>query len=337
MSDDKKAKDRLYAFIDEAKAEPKEPEARAEADEPEPEGEGHFETSYPDPDPGEVSNQPSHPAPECQSPQQPPRRKMPPLAIGLAAAASVALVAVVGLIVYFADDDAPSSPAASTTSPRPSALVPRGHAARSTSTTEPATDAAIPGVVLDDRKTAAGPRTCPEGSSPPSFATDGDPTHAFICLRNGAIGQVFYIRLGNTYRVSSISGVFGALGVGRDGKPQYWQNRVITKARAICPNPLAPDDPASARVVDLDPPPVPVAYVKTIDPPMLCSTITLQILETGTPPPPVAPTDDATPTDGPGVFGNVPLVPTTSATEGDPTVSDSIAISSLTVQGHLPQ
>ncbi len=144
------------------------------------------------------------------------------VAWGMGALAAASAVAVLGgAVLFYSGGETRASVAPSSSLGDPQAVV----VAQPTASAPPAvaagTDRSLP-------YTADAVESCPAGSTAAQTMAGADPRNAFVCVRNGAEGQVIEIDLGKTYVITAISLTPGWVGLDASGVSQWGQHRVVT-------------------------------------------------------------------------------------------------------------
>ena len=270
-------------------------------------------------------------------PADPPRFNKA-VAVGFVAATVVATIVVTATLLAMRSSPQPETEQASPTTqisvpPAPAPPPP----------TDAGADTPIP-------YTASAPG-CPPGSSAAQAVAGTDPTQAWVCVRNGADGQVLQIDLGRPMVVTAISLTPGWVGADATGADQWLQHRVLTRVQWNLFN--GSDTPTvvpqkTGNVRGEAPQPMPNGGV-------LASRITMIVQETSRAPADTAPTTAPPGEGGGGLLDDVlgaPLGPPPSPTDdpgsallpglpGEPSATDpadnTFAVSSIKILGHPPR
>jgi hypothetical protein len=254
------------------------------------------------------------------------------VAVGFAAAILVATIVVTATLLGMRTD--------------PTVREPPG-----ASTTQISVAAAPPPPPADDGGDAPIPYTasssCPPGSTAAQSVAGSDPTRAWVCVRNGADGQVLRIELGRPMVVTAISLSPGWVGADATGADQWLQHRVLTRVQWILfngnENPtVVPQKTGNVRGEAVQP--MPTGGV-------LASRITMIVQQTARAPADTGPPASAAPAPG-GLLddvigaplGPLPTVETGAAPppglpEQDPTdpADNTFAVSAIKILGHPPR
>lgn len=189
---------------------------------------------------------------------------------------------------------------------------------------------------------------CPPGSTAAQSVAGTDPTRAWVCILDGAIGQVLNIDLGRSMCVTAIDITPGWVGTDASGVDQWLQHRVVSLVQWILTDNNGPPTVVQQDTHNAHGPatqPMPHGCV-------LASHITMIVLKTSRAPADApttassAPGDPAAPGDA-GILGSVlgtstapPPAgggdPLTGQPGSDDPADNSFAVSAITVYGHNP-
>ena len=288
------------------------------------------------PDVLDAHHNPADSAPPADEPADPPRFNKA-VAVGFIAATVVATIGVTATLLAMRSSPQPEPEQASPTTQISVAAAPAP---------PPPTDA---GADTPIPYTASAPG-CPPGSSAAQAVAGTDPTQAWVCVRNGADGQVLQIDLGRPMVVTAISLTPGWVGADATGADQWLQHRVLTRVQwnLFNGNETTPTvvPQKTGNVRGEAPQPMPNGGV-------LASRITMIVQETSRAPADTAPTTAAPGEGGGGLLDDVlgaPLGPPPTNDPGpaplpglpgehsatDP-ADNTFAVSSIKILGHPPR
>ena len=174
----------------------------------------HHSDAWDDTEPQHDSADPESPTDE---PADPPRFNKS-VAVGFVATVIVATIVITATLLGMRTE-----PTVSEQSPAPTAQISVAPA--------PAPPPADTGADAPIPYTASS--SCPPGSTAAQSVAGSDPTRAWVCVRNGADGQVLQIELGRPMVVTAISITPGWVGADATGADQWLQHRVLTRVQWI--------------------------------------------------------------------------------------------------------
>lgn len=154
-----------------------------------------------------------------------PARFSKPMVIGFVAATVAVAVAVSAAMVAMKPSRTVVSDQASASAPQVAVVA----------APAPSTPAA-PNTGLDGPIPFQASADCPPGSTAAQAVAGTTPNRAWVCVRDGADGQVLTLDLGRPMKITAISIVPGWVGTDNAGADQWLQHRVVTRVTWILVN-----------------------------------------------------------------------------------------------------
>lgn len=154
-----------------------------------------------------------------------PARFSKPMVIGFVAATVAVAVAVSAAMVAM-------KPSRTVVSDQASASAPQVAVVAAPAPNTPA----APNTGLDGPIPFQASADCPPGSTAAQAVAGTTPNRAWVCVRDGADGQVLTLDLGRPMKITAISIVPGWVGTDNAGADQWLQHRVVTRVTWILVN-----------------------------------------------------------------------------------------------------
>lgn len=164
------------------------------------------------------------PAPDAEKPDTPARFSKPMVIGFVAATAAVAIVVSAAMVAM--------KPSRTVVSDQASASAPQVAVVAAPAPSTPA----APNTGLDGPIPFQASADCPPGSTAAQAVAGSTPNRAWICVRDGADGQVLTLDLGRPMKITAISIVPGWVGTDNAGADQWLQHRVVTRVTWILIN-----------------------------------------------------------------------------------------------------
>jgi len=164
------------------------------------------------------------PAPDAEKPDTPARFSKPMVIGFVAATAAVAIVVSAAMVAM--------KPSRTVVSDQASASAPQVAVVAAPAPSAPA----APNTGLDGPIPFQASADCPPGSTAAQAVAGTTPNRAWVCVRDGADGQVLTLDLGRPMKITAISIVPGWVGTDNAGADQWLQHRVVTRVTWILIN-----------------------------------------------------------------------------------------------------